>query len=122
VPGDHRLLIGLDDEHFHARTFGRDDLTIGTVGFAVKLHADPFHALQHALAYAPGILANAAAEYDGIKPLQHRRETAELAPDAEDKIFDGLARFRRIHRFQLAHVGGEAGKTFEAGLLVQHVG
>ena len=90
VAGDHRFLVGGDDEHAHARALGGDHLSGGAVRGAIQFDADPLHAFQHALAHAPGVLADAAAEHHGVEALQHRRQAAEFAADAEDEIFDRL--------------------------------
>ena len=53
---------------------------------AVEFDAEPFQAFQHALADAPGMLADAAAEHERVEALQHGREAAQFAADAEDEI------------------------------------
>ena len=55
---------------------------LASIGFVVQLDAHPFHAGQHGLPDAPGVLADAAGEDDAFDAVHRGGETGELAPDA----------------------------------------
>ncbi len=92
------------------------------VGFVVDLDAHPFHAGEHGLADAPGVLADAAGEDDALDAVDGRGEARELTPDAGDEIVDGVARRGTVGGLEFAHVLGDARHALEAGFLVEEVG